>query len=139
MTTKAEIAARRSVVDEYGYLVALLGPFQSKLTRRDELAKTIRSWYADESADEGFIANGERFDATVGPKGNQTIIDIEAAYKALGPKKFRDAATLTLKALEAALPAALVLAVTSKKRTGTRTLQVAAGALANDRVIVLAA
>lgn len=141
MTTKAETAARRSVVDEYGDLAVELGPIQSKLTRRDELAKTIRSWYVDENADIGFTADGDRFQATLGAKGNQTLIDIDAAYKALGAKKFRAAATLTLKALEAALPAALVLAVTSKERSGSRTLQVAAVAVAvaNEKVIVIAA
>jgi hypothetical protein len=138
MTTKAETLARRSAVDEYGDLVAELAPFKGKQTRCDELAKTIRSWYVDSDAGTTYAADGDRFVATLGAKGNQTVIDIAAAYKALGAKKFKAAVTLTMKALEAALPAALVLLVTSKEQTGTRSLQVSA-ATPCDIVISLAA
>jgi hypothetical protein len=138
MTTQAELVARRAAIDEFGDLVAELAPFKAKQTRCTELAKTIRSWYVLEDANTGYCADGDRFVASLGAKGSETVIDYKAAYKAMGAKKFREAATLTIKALEAALPAALVLAVTSKEQTGSRSLQVSA-LTPSDVVIMLAA
>jgi hypothetical protein len=122
--TKAEELSRRSVVDEYGALAAELAPMKSKQSRFEDLAKTIRSWYVDANPDTGHTATGDLYQALLGAKGNVTVIDKMAAWKALGRAKFIAAATLTMKALEEALPPALVNAITRKEQTGSRSLNV---------------
>ena len=127
--TKAEQEAtnatlRAAIVDEYGTLAAEVMPWKQKVTRVEELAKIIRSWHAEDDAEATFTVSGKRYQAALGVKQLCTRIDIKEAWRAMGRKQFLLAATLTLKALEAHLPADKVATLVSKERTGTRSLQV---------------
>jgi hypothetical protein len=122
--TKNEALTRRAVVDEYGKLAAELAPWKPKQSRLDELAKIIRDWYADADAETPHTLTGELYQATVTAKGMQTIIDMGAVWRALGRTKFIAAVSVTLKALEAVMPASTLATVTAKTRTGSRSLSV---------------
>ena len=120
---RAASAARRAVVDEYGDLTVKLRPFKADQARLADLAKTIRGWYAAEDATEAFTAEGDHYQALLGPKSNETKIeDIEAVYDALGHDAFLAACSITLGALEKA--GANVAALTVKEQTGSRSLTV---------------
>jgi len=119
----SKAAARRAVVDEYGDLTAKLRPFKADLARLTDLAKTIRGWYAAEDCRLPFTAEGDHYQALLGPKSNETKIDdIEAVYDALGHDVFLAACSITLAALEKA--GANVAALTTKEQTGSRSLAV---------------
>jgi hypothetical protein len=80
---RAVAAMRRTLVDEYGDLLDTLAPFKNAFARRDAIAKTIRSWYADDTASASFSVEGDHYCVLLSPKGNQTRIDdIEAVYEA---------------------------------------------------------
>jgi hypothetical protein len=116
-------AQRRGLVDEYGDLVATLAPLKNAIARKDEIAKTIRSWYAGEAASAAFTAAGDHYAALVGAKGNETRIDdLAAVYAALGHDRFLASCSLTLAALKAA--GLDVAAFTSIEQTGSRSLTV---------------
>lgn len=122
--SKPDSLARRAIVDEYGDLQTALAPWRQKQARLEELAKIIRSWYADADAQVGASESGERFEAGLSAKKLSTSINILGVFKALGKKKFLEVASVTLKALESALPAAVLATLTTKERTGSRDLLV---------------
>jgi hypothetical protein len=124
MKNEQQAALRSALVDEYGDLAAELAPFKHKQSRLDELAKIMRGWYAGEAAELPFTAAGERYQAVLGAKSVQSHIDITAAWRALGRKKFLLAASVTLKALEAFLQPEQLSALVTKERTGSRSLVV---------------
>jgi hypothetical protein len=115
---------RESIVDEYGALVEELAPFKGKQSRVEELAKVIRSWFADADAELGAVATGTKYEAVLGAKQLTTLIGINAAFALLGKAKFLQAASLTMKALEAHLQPSALSSIISKARTGSRTLLV---------------
>jgi hypothetical protein len=123
---KAE-ARRAGLVDEFGKLEAELMPHRAKIRRLEELSKVIRGWHADHDPEQGYKDSGNDFEVIVSAATMQThFAPMKAIFKALGKAKFLAAASITLKALEANLDAAGVLALTTKKRTGPRTLLVVA-------------
>ena len=124
--TKTEAVSRRAVVDEYADLVAETTPWKAKFTRRDDLAKIIRDWYVNADANKAHLAEGDRFQVLLSPKGNETVIDMVKVWAALGRKKFIEAVTVSLTALKEVVPAATIAAMTTKNQTGSRSLTVQA-------------
>lgn len=122
--TKAESLARAVVVDEIGDLTKELAPLKSKIARREELAKVIRSWAADTDAAQPFSTEGERFSVLLSPKGNETVVNMVNVWTALGRKKFIQAVTVSLTTLKLLLPEATIASFTSKVQTGSRSLTV---------------
>lgn len=135
--TKAEIKAaelevRRKVVDEYGDLVAELAPWKQKLSRRDDLAKIIREWFSDSDAGVSHTIAGAKHEVVLGEKQLVTRIDTAKVWSMLGRQKFLEICSLTMKAIEAHLPAAALAVLVSKDRTGTRSLVVHAVAVSAE-------
>lgn len=122
ITALIEAEQRSAIVDELGALDAELAPFKQKQSRRDELAKIVRGWYAAEHPDLGFVIRGKRFIATLSAKELESTVDMKGAFKALGRVKFLQICGLTLKALQDNLAASIVAGLVSKARTGSRKL-----------------
>lgn len=121
-----ELARREQLasdVDELGALDKELAPFAAKIKRVEALRKTVRAAFADSPADLPCVATGQKFVIELGPRGEETAIDYVKLWKLGGVKLMRQIATVTLKALEAAAPAILA-AITSKERTGHRSLTI---------------
>jgi hypothetical protein len=114
------------VVDEIGDLERELDPLKPKAARLDLLRKKIREAYADAPAESEHTLEGSRFAIVVGPRGNQTIIDIPKLLKSVGVKLFARLATVTLKALESECAPDVVETVCSVSRLGSRSLKVLA-------------
>jgi hypothetical protein len=118
-------AARSAVVDEAGALELELAPVKPKIRRLDDLRKTIRGWYDHEAAGEAFCAYGETYVATVGARGNETVIhDMPSVFEVAGKDKFLAACKLTIGALGELVDPALASAVTSQTQTGSRAISI---------------
>lgn len=109
-------------VDELGALERELAPIQFKVARLEELRKAIRAHFENSPAAEPFEAKGEKFVVLVGPRGNQSVIDLRKVIKAVGLKAFAAFATCSLKALEAHAPG-ISSSVVTTERTGPRSLK----------------
>ncbi len=108
-------------MDEYGDLLVELTPLKPRIARLEAVKKTIRSWFADEDASETFVAHGDHYEATLGPKGNQTVIeDMQAVYEEMGHEAFIRKCSMTLEALGVSLAASHTIVT----QTGSRPLTV---------------
>lgn len=97
---QVRLLARRAIVDEYGDLLVQLMPHKAAFARLEAVKKTIRAWFADSDAAETFVAHGDHYEATLGPKGNQTVIeDMQAVYEAMGHDVFIAACSMTIESL----------------------------------------
>lgn len=116
-------AARSSIVDEAGRLEAKLAPFKGDIKRLEDVRKTIREWYDLHEATLSFTVAGSKYVATVGPRGNQTVIfDLETVLEAAGKTKFLAAVKLSQDSLKAIVDPAIASAVTTTAQTGSRPL-----------------
>lgn len=127
--TQSELAVlaqrKKELIDEYGRLDAELIPVRAKLRRVEELGRAIRSMHAEAIAEHSVTASGDVYEVVLGPAAMQTkITDLSAAFRLLGRAKFLAAASITLKALEQHADAAAIAALTTRERTGPRTLVV---------------
>lgn len=118
----AQLAAN---VDEMGALEKELAPFAPKIARVEALRKAVRAHFVDASAAQPFEAKGAKFVVQVGPKANERSIDYAKLWKLAGVAVMRKIATVTLKALEAAVSAEIVAQVVgAPEPTGSRSLKV---------------
>jgi hypothetical protein len=132
-------ANRSALIDEAGDIKLKLAAFAATgVERRDkQLTEEFASWYPDKPEEE-FIEKGQRYELRISARRNVTTIDIRAAYKKLGLRKFLSACSLTLKALAEFLTEPEVDCLTSTARTGSRAfvttpLGVASPAVGEDR------
>lgn len=117
--------ARRAVVDELGDLLVSTAPHKANFARLEALKKTIRDWFVDDDPAESFVAHGDNYEATLGPKGNQTVIeDMQAVYDAMGHDAFLKTCAITIGNLEKELSAGRAAALTAIVQTGPRPLAV---------------
>jgi hypothetical protein len=117
-----------ALIDELGDIERELAPLKQKISRAEGLRKLLRAAFADAPAADEIKAEGSRYVAVLGPRGNQTIIDYPVLVKGLTAPAFAKFATCTLAALEEHAPAELVARVTSLAATGPRALHVTAKA-----------
>lgn len=117
-------AQLRANADELGALDRELTPYEPKIARREALRKAIRAHYADAAAEQPFIAEGDRFVVHVGPRAQERSIDYVRLWKLTSVNVMRKIATVTLKALEAAVTCQTFEAVVSSAATGTRSLKI---------------
>jgi hypothetical protein len=116
-TTPADKAA---VIDEFGDACAKVKAFEPTRKRHEQLRDEIASWYADKAADQDFAARGARYDLWVSMRSNQRKVNIAAAFRALGVRKFLKVCTVTLTALKEILSEPDAEALTTESRTGYR-------------------
>ena|SRR5579875_3900161 len=114
-----------AVVDEIGALELELAAVAAKQTRLKQLRERVRDAFAKVDAERDFEVQGEKYIATLGPKADERTVDTVLLAKAVGAKRFREIAGVTLKAVETAFPA-LLDSVVRYSRTGTRPLKISA-------------
>lgn len=112
------------MVDELGDLEQEIGPHKAKFARVEVLRSAIRSAFSKADPTRMYQANGEKWVCLLGKAGNQSVIDKGELLKRVGPQKFCDAASLTIKALEENFSAEILGAVVSLEATGPRILTV---------------
>jgi hypothetical protein len=117
-------AALVSMIDELGDLEAEVQPMKARIARIDTLRAALRAEYSTKDSLTPYTANGERFTLNVGAAGNATVIDRERLHKLIGPKKFMQVVTVTVKAITDLCGAAIAGAVSSSQQTGTRSLSI---------------
>lgn len=111
-------------MDELGALERELAPLAFKIARIEPLRKAIREHFKDEPADKLFLATGEKFAVSVGARSRERVTNIPALIKAIGARAFNAIASVTVKKLEAEVPAAIVEDVSTFALTGFRPLKV---------------
>lgn len=111
---------RAAIIDEFGEVSRLRDDFAPTEKRYNQLRDEIKSWYEDKPADEVFIEKGVRFQLDIGACAMAKTVDVAAAYKKLGARKFFKACLITLKALAEHLGQADIEALTSEAQTGPR-------------------
>jgi len=122
-----EIEQRKQIVDEFGALDQELAAVKAKLRRREELAKAIRSWHADADAESTHTSSGDEYEVILGAREMEThLAPMPEIFQALGKEKFLEACSMTVKGLQAAAEASVVLRLTRKEQTGSRSLVVRA-------------
>lgn len=109
-------------------LQPILAPIAGKIKKLEALRKQLRDEYVDRPADMHFIAEGSKFDITLGGKTNETYIFTDRLLTAIGEARFLKIATVTKKALEDECERDIVRAVTEMRATGYRVLKVIAKA-----------
>lgn len=112
------------IVDEIGDLERELAPLKPKAARLELLRKQLRYAYENSPAESEYTVEGSRYAIAVGPRGNQTVIDIPKLLKLIGVKLFARIASVTLKALESECAPDVVETVCSVSRLGSRPLKV---------------
>ena len=117
---QVRLLQRRAVVDELGDLLVATAPHKADFARLDALKKTIRDWFADDDPTESFVAHGDNYLATLGAKGNKTVIeDMQNVYDAMGHDAFLKACSVPIGSL-----GSLAASVTIMVQTGPRDLTV---------------
>lgn len=126
-TPKTSLGVNASIiaaqVDELGALEKRLAPFKADLARIEELRKAVRAHFDASPALAQFQPSGDKFFATVGPRGNERTINPAKLIKAIGLKVYATLASVTLKALEAGVSAEIAAGVVSTAATGARSLK----------------
>ena len=128
MDTPTDLAARTSLIDEFGGLSRERDAWTPKGKRMDALAIEIRSWYPDLAADQTALAVGTLYDVQVGEKSiEKTWKSIAAVCKAAGGwAKFQKLCTVTFKALSNVIGNGPAEALQTEARTGYRKLKAVA-------------
>jgi hypothetical protein len=125
MTKKeAAKAALIKMVDELGDLEEEVGPWKAKLARVETLRASIRAVFARSDPGRMYQAAGERWLCLVGKNGNASIVDKAELLKLLGPAKFAEVASISIKALEENCPKEVLGAVVSLEQRGPRVITV---------------
>jgi hypothetical protein len=117
-------AALRANVDELGALEREFAPLKFKIERIDALRRSIREFYANEPAENLFIASGDHFAVSVGAKSREAVVDMPRLRKLIGVRLFNLVATVTQKKLAEEVPGSIAAEVTSFTFTGFRALKV---------------
>jgi hypothetical protein len=111
-------------IDELGSLEKELAPLKTKIQRVEMLRKQIRTAAETGSATAEIQVSGSRYIAILGPRGNQTIINLPELVKRIKAAAFAKFATTTLSALQQHVDAETVEAVTATEATGPRSLKI---------------
>lgn len=111
-------------VDELGDITKTLSPMRPLIAREEALRKAIRGHFAMSPPALAFEAAGERYTVAVGPRALERSINYLMLVKRIGLKLYASIAKVTLKDLEANLPADVVSGVVSSANTGSRSLTV---------------
>lgn len=111
-------------IDELGRLEAALAPHLKTIARVELLRKLIRIAHDDAKfpAEQEIQAEGQRYTAVLGRRGNQTLIDIPRLVRTIKAAAFAKFATCTLGVLKEKVSAAIYADVTSIEATGHRSL-----------------
>lgn len=113
-----------SFVDELGDIDARLSPLRSLIAREQLLRSAIRDAHAANAAPGEIRVAGARFDCVLGPRGNQTAIDLAKLVRLIKPSAFAKFATCTLAALKLNVADEDIALVVSVGPTGPRGLKV---------------
>lgn len=117
-------------VDELQKLQTQLAPHRAKISREETLKKAIRA-AATWDADKAGIVPGVKFDAQLGPRGNERTVNAVKLSGLIGALPFAKLAKVTLAALEEAKIAPdIALQVIEEALTGHRSLTIVAKARA---------
>lgn len=111
-------------VDELGDIDVRLAPLRSLIAREQLLRSAVRDAHAANAAPGEIRVAGARFDCVLGPRGNQTAIDLAKLVRLIKPSAFAKFATCTLAALKLNVADENVALVTSVGPTGPRGLKV---------------
>lgn len=116
-------APHAALIDELGDCDTRLAPLRTLIAREDALRKQLRAIYADDATDGEIPVQGTRFTTVLGPRGNQTAINIVALVKRIRAAAFAKFAVTTLAALKENVAPDVYDAVTSSVATGPRSLK----------------
>jgi len=109
-----------ALCDEFGDLTKLKDEFAPTMTRYNKCRDAIAALVKDRDPEDEFKVEGERFRVMISSRGLERRVDKAAARKLLGATQFMEAATVTLKALEAYLLKPEIEKITLVERTGPR-------------------
>jgi hypothetical protein len=116
-------ALNGEIVDELGACDTVLAPLRSLIAREDALKRQLRTIYAADTTPGEIAVEGARFRCVLGPRGNQTGINLLALVKMIKPAAFARFATTTLEKLRKHVTPDVYLAVTLEAATGPRGLK----------------
>jgi hypothetical protein len=121
-----------ALVDEIGALecdpqVVAAGP---KVLRLAALRKQLRAEYDHKPALKTYTVAGQKYTATIGARGHESVIDKGKLDRELGHLKFVEIAGVTLKAVRPLLSPQAASRIISVADTGPRPIQVAGKAVA---------
>ena len=124
--TKAQKAAAQlaAMVDELGDLERETQPWRPKLARVEALRSAVRAVYAKADPGATYQASGRRWICMVGPNGNQSTVDRTALVDMIGPKKYAELSTISVKALAGAVGADVLGVVVTMQPAGPRSLAI---------------
>lgn len=124
--TKKERAreALAKMADELGELERELEPFKPKFARVEVLRAAIRSAFTRADPGRRYEVSGEHWTVLIGKSGNASIVDKPELLKLVGPSKFADIASITLRSLEEHCAKDILGAVVSLEAVGPRVLTV---------------
>jgi len=114
-------------VDELGNLEAELAPLKPKLARVKALRELLRSAAEEWPNGAGGRLAGRQWDAVLGPRGNETTVDVPKLQSLLTLRAFLPLVSITLTKLKAQkINPAIVGQVVKVESTGPRPLDVVA-------------
>lgn len=111
------------MIDELGDIDVRLAPLRSLIAREDALKKLLRTIYADDATEGEIRVNGARFTTVLGPRGNQSVIDLALLVRKIKASAFAKFATCTLAALKENVAPDVADACVSLSATGPRSLK----------------
>jgi hypothetical protein len=112
------------LADEFGELSRRLELAKSDEARLKLVAIRLKPLFEDTPDDEPTTLDGCQYQLRVTPRENETkITDITAVRKAMSAAEFLEIATVTLKALKAAVSESKFLSLVTTARTGNRTIK----------------
>lgn len=127
MTKKQRAAeALAAMADELGELEKEIEPHRPKFARVDVLRAAIRAAFAKGDPGKRYQVDGETYTVLLGKAGNVSVVHKSELLKLVGPAKFSECASITLKALEDNFSADVLGAVVSLEAIGPRVLTVVA-------------
>ncbi len=123
-TTNLHLPANhKKLLDEFGQLDAKLAAMEKHRTRREQLRKQILEWVEELPARKAIDLEGDTFCIAVSAKRpERTIVSMPGVFAALGGKKFVELASVSVKALEQALPASAFARLLKEEPIGRRTV-----------------
>jgi hypothetical protein len=126
VTARTEVSeALPGFIDELGRLEAELAPYAQKIKRAELLRRAVREATPEWPAHRPLELRGAEYEAFLGPKANETIIDYGALVSLIGAEAFATFARTTQKDLFANVSNALHLAlILTTEQTGPRPLKV---------------
>jgi hypothetical protein len=124
--TKKERAreALAKMADELGDLEREIAEYRIKAARVEVLRAAIRAAFARADPGKPYRVDGERYVVLLGKAGNASVVDKAELLKLVGPTKFAEVASITLKSLEENCAKDVLGAVVSLEAVGPRVLTV---------------